>query len=98
MLSQSENNLVNAFVADRIVVELRDAKLKRQFPFATHNAIIPVFGDAEWIGVFNVLDPKSNLPVENQESIDLDGIRESSVNVLEGERVEFVQGKEKYGF
>ena len=97
-MSQPEDNLVNAFFADRIVVELRDAKLKRQFPFATHNAKIPVFGDAEWIGVFKVLDPKSNLPVENQESIDLDGIRESSVNVLEGERVEFVQGKEEYGF
>ena len=98
MLSQPESNLVNAFIADRIVVELRDAKLKRQFPFATHNAIIPVFGDAEWIGIFNVLDSKANLPVENQESVDLDGIRESSANVFEGERVEFVQGKEKYGF
>ena len=30
MLSQPEDNLVNAFVVDRIVVELRDTKLKRQ--------------------------------------------------------------------
>ena len=61
---------------------MRDTKLKRQFVFTTHNANIPVFGDAGWIGVFNALDSKANLPVENQESIDLDGIRESSANVL----------------
>ena len=77
---------------------MRDTKLKRQFVFTTHNANIPVFGDAGWIGVFNALDSKANLPVENQESIDLDGIRKSSANVLEGGRVEFVQRKEKYGF
>ena len=50
--SNTVNNLDNAFIADRIVAELREAKISRQFLFATHNANIPVFGDAEWIGVF----------------------------------------------
>ena len=84
ILDQPEDNLDNAFIADRIVVELREAKLKRQFLFATHNANIPVFGDAEWIGVFSVLDSKANMPQEDQGSIDLEKIRVSAADILEG--------------
>ncbi|MGE3993602.1 hypothetical protein [Pseudorhodoplanes sp.] len=51
IIDQPEDNLDNAFIADHIVSELRNSKTKRQFLFATHNANIPVFGDAEWIGV-----------------------------------------------
>ena len=98
ILDQPEDNLDNAFIADRIVVELRDAKLKRQFLFATHNANIPVFGDAEWIGIFSVSDSKANMPSEDQGSIDLTRIRASAANILEGGRAAFVQRKEKYGF
>lgn len=47
LLDQPEDNLDNAFIAERIVTQVRDAKLTRQFIFATHNANIPVFGDAE---------------------------------------------------
>lgn len=50
--SRPEDNLDNAFIAERIARELRDAETKRQFVFSTHNANIPVFGDAEWIGIF----------------------------------------------
>ena len=98
ILDQPEDNLDNAFIADRIVVELRDAKLKRQFLFATHNANIPVFGDAEWIGIFSVLDSKANLPLEDQGSIDLNRVRGFAADILEGGRAAFVQRKEKYGF
>lgn len=98
ILDQPEDNLDNAFIADRIVVELRDAKLKRQFLFATHNANIPVFGDAEWIGIFSVMDSKANLPLEHQGSIDLTKIRQFAADILEGGRAAFVQRKEKYGF
>ena len=83
-MSQPEDDLDNAFIADRIVVELQDAKLKRLFLFVTHNLNIPVFGDAEWIGVFDDLVSNANKPVENQGSIELDEIRESAANILEG--------------
>ena len=98
ILDQPEDNLDNAFIADRIVVELREAKLKRQFLFATHNANIPVFGDAEWIGIFSVVDSKANMPPEDQGSIDVSKIRVSAADILEGGRAAFVQRKEKYGF
>ncbi|MFW6106859.1 MAG: TrlF family AAA-like ATPase, partial [bacterium] len=54
IIDQPEDNLDNAFIADHIVREIRQGKLERQFLFATHNANIPVFGDAEWIGVMEV--------------------------------------------
>ncbi len=38
LMDQPEDNLDNAFIADRIVTELRSAKIARQFIFATHNA------------------------------------------------------------
>ena len=43
IMDQPEDNLDNAFIAERIVQELRAAKTERQFLFATHNANIPVF-------------------------------------------------------
>ena len=46
IMDQPEDNLDNAFIAERIVKELLSAKTERQFLFATHNANIPVFGDA----------------------------------------------------
>lgn len=61
-------NLDNTLTADRIVIELQNPKLKEQFLFATHNADIPDFGDAEQIGVFNVVDSKIDLPEEKQGS------------------------------
>lgn len=41
VVDQPEDNLDNAFIAERIVRELRDAKTKRRFVFSTHNANVP---------------------------------------------------------
>ena len=98
ILDQPEDNLDNAFIADRIVTEIRKNKLARQFIFATHNANIPVFGDAEWIGVFNVLDGKASMPCEQQAGIDAPNIRVLAADILEGGKTAFNQRREKYGF
>lgn len=98
LMDQPEDNLDNAFIAERIVTELRSAKMTRQFLFATHNANIPVFGDAEWIGVFTVEENKGSLGVNAQGSIDVPEIREQVANILEGGREAFIQRKEKYEF
>jgi ABC-type Mn2+/Zn2+ transport system ATPase subunit len=98
LMDQPEDNLDNAFIADRIVSELRLEKLKRQFIFATHNANIPVFGDAEWIGVFEAFDGKASIPIEAQGAIDVDSIRDKAADILEGGKTAFNQRKEKYGF
>lgn len=95
---QPEDNLDNAFIADRIVAELREAKTSRQFLFATHNANIPVFGDAEWIGVFTAAENQGCLGLEAQGSIDVPVIRDQVASILEGGRDAFIQRKEKYEF
>ena len=98
LMDQPEDNLDNAFIAERIVAELRDAKTSRQFLFATHNANIPVFGDAEWIGVFTAEDKRGSLTLEAQGSIDVPAIRDQVAKILEGGRAAFIQRKEKYEF
>ena len=98
IMDQPEDNLDNAFIADRIVRELRSAKTQRQFIFATHNANIPVFGDAEWIGVFSATDSHGSLGAEAQGSIDVPAIRDSVATILEGGRDAFMQRKAKYEF
>lgn len=98
IMDQPEDNLDNAFIADRIVTELRSAKISRQFIFATHNANIPVFGDAEWIGVLEASDDRAVMPLDHQGAIDVRDIKEKAAEILEGGRDAFNQRKYKYGF
>ena len=98
IMDQPEDNLDNAFIAERIVLELRTAKTERQFLFATHNANIPVFGDAEWIGVCTASEEQANMSSEAQGSIDMPLIRDQVASILEGGKEAFMQRKEKYGF
>jgi len=98
ILDQPEDNLDNAFIAERIVTELRAAKTERQFIFATHNANIPVFGDAEWIGVFSASDEQGHLRAADQGSIDVPAIRDQAARILEGGEDAFRQRQDKYGY
>jgi ABC-type lipoprotein export system ATPase subunit len=98
IMDQPEDNLDNAFIADRIAVELRSAKITRQFIFATHNANIPVFGDAEWIGVFEAAEGQARMPLEDQGAIDVVRVKDKAAVILEGGRAAFNQRKAKYGF
>lgn len=98
VVDQPEDNLDNAFIAERIVGELRDAKTRRQFLFSTHNANIPVFGDAEWIGVLTASESRGALERGHQGSIDVPYIREQAADILEGGRAAFTQRREMYEF
>jgi len=98
ILDQPEDNLDNAFIAERIVSELRRAKLTRQFLFATHNANIPVFGDAEWIGVLSVEDGHGKILPQEQGAIDVPSVQRLAADILEGGKSAFNQRREKYGF
>lgn len=95
VIDQPEDNLDNAFIADHIVNELRISKTKRQFIFATHNANIPVFGDAEWIGVLYEEEGRAKLRASG--SIDAADVKEFAANILEGGKEAFSHRREKYG-
>ena len=98
MVDQPEDNLDNAFIADRIVAELRSAKLVRQFLFSTHNANIPVFGDAEWIGVLQSDSGQAVMSKELQGAVDVPAIRDKAAEILEGGKMAFNQRRVKYGY
>ncbi len=95
IIDQPEDNLDNAFIANRIVQDLRQFKTNRQFLFATHNANIPVFGDAELIAV---LESSKDFGRIDEGSIDKKGVREKAAEILEGGKVAFEMRRRKYGF
>lgn len=98
IIDQPEDNLDNAFIAENIVSELRRQKEARQFIFSTHNANIPVFGDAEWIGVMEIENGESVLKDENIGSIDNENLRPKIENILEGGKYAFETRRLKYNY
>jgi len=96
IIDQPEDNLDNAFIADRIVKDIRQFKTNRQFLFATHNANIPVFGDAELIAVLG--SAKNIGRIEYEGAIDKSEIRMQAAEILEGGKAAFEMRKKKYGF
>lgn len=98
VVDQPEDNLDNAFIAENIVEELRQQKEKRQFFFSTHNANIPVFGDAEWIGVLEMQEQNSIIFDDSVGSIDKESLKPKVEEILEGGKRAFEIRRLKYGF
>lgn len=96
IIDQPEDNLDNAFIADNIVNELRNSKMNRQFIFATHNANIPVFGDAELIGVLQERNGQGEIKENLIGSVDSFEVRRAVIQTLEGGDYAFKMRKEKY--
>ncbi|NQT54731.1 MAG: AAA family ATPase [Desulfobacteraceae bacterium] len=102
VVDQPEDDLDNRFISDSIVPKMREEKRRRQFIFATHNANIPVLGDAELIvglAAFGEAGQgKAKLPREHMGSIDVPLVRELVEEVLEGGKDAFEMRRLKYGF
>lgn len=95
IIDQPEDDLDNRFIFDDIVRTLRREKERRQFIVATHNANIPVSGDAELIVVMEADEQSGWIPCFG--SIDDSHIRGPVESILEGGREAFRIRKEKYG-
>lgn len=102
VVDQPEDDLDNRFISDGVVPRMLDEKRRRQFIFATHNANIPVLGDAELIlGLRATGDADvghAEIPSEHMGSIDSAAVRDLVEEVLEGGREAFQTRKLKYGF
>jgi len=102
VVDQPEDDLDNRFISDGIVPKMREEKLRRQFIFATHNANIPVLGDAELIVGLTAYGEagqgKAILSQEYMGSIDTRPVRELVEEVLEGGKDAFEMRRLKYGF
>jgi DNA repair ATPase RecN len=102
VVDQPEDDLDNRFITDGIVPRMREEKQRRQFLFSTHNANIPVLGDAELIiglaasGEAN--GGHARIAPEHMGSIDDRPIRELVEEILEGGKEAFERRRRKYGF
>lgn len=101
ILDQPEDDLDNRFVYEDVVALLRDEKgttdpkRRRQIVVATHNANIPVNGDAEL--VLGLVGTSQGCTVTTRGSIDDEGVRQEIRAVLEGGEEAFRRRAEKYG-
>ncbi len=102
IIDQPEDDLDNRFITEGVVPRMREEKQRRQFVFSTHNANIPVLGDAELIIGLTASGEaeggKANIAPEHMGSIDAPPVRELVEEILEGGRDAFETRRLKYGF
>ncbi len=102
IIDQPEDDLDNRFIAETIIPKLRDEKQRRQFLFATHNANLPVLGDAEQIiGLEAAGDGatgKAQIHPNSVGAIDCAPVKELVEQILEGGQRAFEMRRAKYGF
>jgi hypothetical protein len=101
LIDQPEDDLDNSFIFADVVPRLR-RKGRRQVIFSSHNANIPVLGDADQIvalvteeGGDGVL---GTIAADGLGSIDHEPVRQMVEEVLEGGREAFVTRRYLYGF
>jgi AAA domain len=102
VVDQPEDDLDNRFITEGVVPKMREEKRRRQFVFATHNANIPVLGDAELIAALSASGEAgrghADLPEDCEGSIDSSRVRALVEEILEGGREAFEMRRLKYGF
>ncbi len=97
VVDQPEDDLDNTFIVNDIVNRLRREKEHRQFIIATHNANIPVLGDAELIIPLEATANEARIEEGLYGSIDDEPVKEIVKKTLEGGGQAFEIRKEKYG-
>ena len=102
IVDQPEDDLDNRFITEGVVPMVREEKRRRQFLFSTHNANIPVLGDAELIlGLTASGEAEgghARLAPEHMGSIDAQPVRVLVEEILEGGKEAFEERRLKYGF
>ena len=102
IVDQPEDDLDNRFITDGVVPRMRKEKRRRQFLFSTHNANIPVLGDAELILGLSASGEadagRATVASEHMGSIDDQPVRELVEELLEGGEEAFERRRRKYGF
>lgn len=98
IIDQPEDDLDNNFVYQGVVRRLRDLKGKRQIVASTHNANVPVLGDAELIVALES-DGTHGCPAKGGVgSLDKLSVRLLVENILEGGSAAFNARQHLYGF
>ncbi len=94
LLDQPEDDLDNRLVYDLVVKQLKKSKTNRQIIVVTHNANIPVNGDAEHI--ISMDSSSRYINIKHTGSIDDLTIKEEICDVMEGTEFAFKMRAKKY--
>lgn len=93
IIDQPEDDLDNKFIA-QLAGTLRSLKRQRQLIFVTHNANIPVLGDAERVVVMSMTTPtRAGAPVTGT----VEERKSDILDLLEGGARAFLEREAKYG-
>ena len=102
IVDQPEDDLDNRFITEGVVPRMCEEKRRRQFLFSTHNANIPVLGDAELIlgltAAGEADEGQARIAPEYIGSIDTPSVRKLVEEILEGGEAAFKRRRLKYGF
>lgn len=93
LIDQPEDNLDNHFIYETVVDTIRRLRSRRQMIFVTHNANIPVLGEADLVVVMDSDGKRGYIHKVGS----LDDCREEIVDLLEGGREAFELRSRKYG-
>jgi len=94
LIDQPEDNLDNAFVVDTFVHTLRSQKANTQLILCTHNANIPVLGDADQIVVMQ--SDGMHGRVKFAGPLDCSQSREMITSIMEGGKEAFIRRSKYY--
>ncbi len=93
IIDQPEDDLDNQTIYEDVIKLVRALKSETQFIFATHNANIPVLGDAEQVIACEYLDEQIQT---TSGSIDCADIQQRIVGIMEGGAEAFEKRKQVY--
>lgn len=93
IFDQPEDDLDNSFIYTSLVQQIQRIKLERQLIFVTHNANIPVLGDADTVIVMEMQSPiKASQPLIGT----VEDVKPSILSLLEGGSEAFQLRHERY--
>ncbi|WP_040906967.1 AAA family ATPase, partial [Youngiibacter fragilis] len=96
IIDQPEDELDSNFVFRELIPMLRKVKSSRQIIMATHNANLPVNGDAELVYAVQSKDGRGH--VLAQGGLDKKNVMEAVLDIMEGTEEAFRRRREKYNF
>ncbi|AOY86773.1 hypothetical protein BKP64_00485 [Marinobacter salinus] len=96
VIDQPEDELDSNFVFRELIPMLRKVKCKRQLIMATHNANLPVNGDAELVYAFEAKNSRGEVLAEG--GLDQGEVTKAVLDIMEGTEEAFRRRREKYHF
>jgi ABC-type cobalamin/Fe3+-siderophores transport system ATPase subunit len=93
LFDQPEDDLDNQFIFDSLIKIVRTLKVQRQIIFVTHNANIPVLGEADRVIVMEMKTPTLAAPPRFGT---VDERKQDILNLLEGGAAAFAAREERY--